>query len=68
MLVSFLGTRMLPMLVGEFYVLFKLYGDDSVECMLWKSRMICLWKLTDIRSRRIAGNLSADKTYFGGFM
>lgn len=58
---------MLPMLVGEFCVLFKLYGD-TVGCMLWKSRMVCLWKLTDIRSRRIAGNLSADKTYFGGFM
>jgi len=48
------------MLVGEFYVLFKLYGDVTVGCMLWKSHMIWLWKLTDIRSTRIADNLSAD--------
>jgi len=59
MFVLFVETRMFPMLVGEFYVLFKLYGDDTVGCMLWKSHMICLRKLTDIRSRRIADNLSA---------
>jgi len=33
MFVLFLGTRMFPMLVGEFYVLFKLYGDDTVGSM-----------------------------------
>lgn len=37
MFALFLGTRMFPMLVGEFYVLFNLYGDDTVECMLRKS-------------------------------
>jgi len=31
---------MLPMLVGEFYMLFKLCGDSSVRCMLLKSHMM----------------------------
>lgn len=34
MFVLFLGTRMFPMLVGEFYVLNKLYGANTVGCML----------------------------------
>ena len=40
MFVLFQGTHVL---VGEFYELFKLYGDDTVDCVLRKSQMIFLW-------------------------